>query len=175
MTLFNRDISVSVAEEGQNLRLMGTLEDTRGEDPLHGIRVEMVVRAWDGEILEVSGTMPTHPMEECLPGLESLDALVGHKIVPGFTDMVKSTVGSKHGCTHLSSLVMSMGNVSVLGRYSFMRKHLTEESRRAEVMLETADSLNLIDSCVCWREDGPLVKRWKAQYEGGPGRDVPAS
>jgi hypothetical protein len=166
MPLFDRKISVDVDEEGENLRLVGVLEDTRGRNPLHGIRVEMVVRAWDGEIVEVTGKMPTRPMEECLEGLGSLDALAGVKIVPGFSDLVKSTVGSNIGCTHLASLVMNMGNVSVLGRYSYMREHVTEESERAAVMLETADSLNLVNSCVCWHEDGPLVQRWRAEHEG---------
>lgn len=166
MGLFKRDISVDVTEEGNNIRLVGVLEDRRMGNPLHGIRVEMVVQAWDGEIVEIDGTMPTHPMEECLPGLASLERLLGQKIVPGFSDLVKQTVGSNIGCTHLASLVMNMGNVSVLGRYSFMREHVTEESQRAAVMLETADSLNLLNSCVCWHEDGPLVKRWRAEHQG---------
>jgi hypothetical protein len=172
VTLFNRDISVDVTEEGENLRLVGTLEDTRMGNALHGIRVEMVVVSWSAEILEVSGTMPSHPMEQCLDGLESLQSLVGQRIVPGFSDMVKSTVGSQVGCTHLASLVMNMGNVSVLGRYSYMREHVTEESARAAVMLETADSLNLLNSCVCWHEDGPLLKRWKAEHEGKEGKPL---
>ena len=157
---------MDVTEEGANLRLFGTLEDTRSGEPLHGIRVEMLVQPWDGLILEVGGSMPTRPMEECLPGLDSLQELVGHKIVPGFSELVRSTVGSSAGCTHLASLVMNMGNASVLGRYSFMREHVTEESSRAAVMLETADSLNLVNSCVCWREDGPLVRRWKKEHGG---------
>lgn len=166
MTLFNRNISVEVNEEGELLRLIGRLEDTRAGGPLHGIVVEMVITAWDGGIREIIGTMPTHPMEDCLPGLESLQLLVGHQIKPGFSELVKTTVGSNVGCTHLASLLMNMGNVSVLGRYSFMREHVTDEGQRARVMLKTADSLNLVDSCVCWKEDGPLVKRWRAEQEG---------
>lgn len=166
MGLFKRDISVDVTEEGKNLRLVGTLQDTRMGTPLHGIRVEMVLQAWDGEIIGISGTMPTRPMEDCLPGLESLQLLVGHQIKPGFSELVKTTVGSNLGCTHLASLLMNMGNVSVLGRYSFMREHVTDEGERAAVMLQTADSLNLLDSCVCWKKDGPLVKRWRAEQEG---------
>mgnify|MGYP001119823660 CR=1 FL=1 len=170
MTLFNRSISVDVTEEGANLRLAGVLQDTRAGNALHGIRVEMLVQPWDGLILEISGSMPTRPMEECHPGLESLRALLGHKIVPGFSELVRTTVGSDAGCTHLASLVMNMGNASVLGRYSFMREHVTEESSRAAVMLDTADSLNLVNSCVCWREDGPLVRRWRKEHgERGEG------
>jgi len=163
MTLFDRNISVDVTEEGDCLRLVGRLNDRRAGNPLHGIEVEMVVAAWDGEIREVKGKMPVHPMEECLPGLKSLDLLVGKRIMPGFSDQVKTTIGSNIGCTHLASLIMNMGNVSVLGRYSFMREHVTEQSEQAAVMLETAESLNLLNSCVCWREDGPLVQRWRAE------------
>ena len=32
-------------------------------------------------------------------------------------------------------------------------------------MEKNSEDLGLFDSCVCWREDGPVVKRWRAQQQ----------
>lgn len=160
MDLFDRKVSVDVLEEGMNLRLKGRLADTRLGEPLHTIEVDMVISVWEAKILEIAGSFPQHPMEECVLGLQVLGDLVGNDIKPGFSELVKKTVGGKHGCTHLAALLMNMGNASIQGRGAFMRKHVPDE-QVAERMMEFAEDLNLIDSCVCWREDGPLMRRWR--------------
>jgi hypothetical protein len=108
--------------------------------------------------------MPTWPLEDCLRGLESLDELVGERIVPGFSNLVKTTVGSNRGCTHLAALVMNMGNVSVQGRGAYLRKHVPENASRDRAMAQSAQELGLIDSCVSWREDGPIMRRWREEH-----------
>jgi Protein of unknown function (DUF2889) len=163
--LFSREIKVETADEGEFLHMKGTLLDRRLGEPLHGIEVEMKVRIGDGEIVEVSGSMPHRPLEECLAGLESLNELLGMQVVPGFSEMVKSSVGSSRGCTHLAALVMNMGNVSVQGRGAFLRKHFPEPEAN-QAMALGAQELGLIDSCVCWREDGPIIRRWRAEHPG---------
>lgn len=165
MKLFNRSISVDVDDDGDRLRLTGRLDDTRDGTPLHGIEVVMIMSVYSAEIVEITGSMPVRPMEECLTGLDSLQLLVGHEIKPGYSDLVKGTIGSRVGCTHLAALMMNMGNTSVLGRYAFMRRHVTDERQRAGMMLESAEHYNLVNSCVCWHEDGPLVSRWRAGEE----------
>jgi hypothetical protein len=154
---------VETSEEGEFLRMKGTLLDRRLGEPLHGLEVETKVRIFDGEITEVSVSMPHRPLEECLMGLESLNELVGLRIVPGFSELVKSSVGSNRGCTHLAALVMNMGNVSVQGRGTYLRKHLPQPEAN-HAMAQSAEDLGLIDSCVCWREDGPIIRRWRAEY-----------
>ena len=161
MTLFERSIDIEVVEENENIRVRGALADGRLEEGLHRLEVEMLVSVMDGEILEISGSMPEVPMEECAEGLRALDELLGAKIMPGFTDLVKRTVGSNNGCTHLASLVMNMGNVSVQGRGAFVRKHFPDEESSMAAMRHAARDLELLDSCVCWREDGPILSRHK--------------
>jgi len=167
--LFTREIKVETSEEGEFLRMKGTLKDERLGEPLHGLEVEMKIRTWDGEIREVRGSMPQWPLEECLLGLESLNELVGLRIVPGFSEFVRSSVGSNRGCTHLAALIMNMGNVSVQGRGAYLRKHIPESEARDRAMAQGAQELGLIDSCVCWREDGPIIRRWR---EGHPEESV---
>lgn len=163
-SIFTREIKVESFEEGQELRLKGTLSDTRLGEPLHGLEVEMIVSVWEGRIKEITGAFPTWPMEECRNGIESLAELVGARVKPGFSDLVKSTVGSNRGCTHLAALVMNMGNVCVQGRGAYLRKHVPDSAARDRAMAKQAKELGLLDSCVAWREDGPIVRRWREEH-----------
>lgn len=167
--IFNREINVEAYDEGELLLLKGTLRDRRLGEPLHELEVEMLVTVWEGEIKRVAGSMPRWPMEECLCGLESLQGLVGGRIEPGFSEFVKRTVGSSAGCSHLSALVMNMGNVCIQGRGAYLRKHVPENAARDETMSRFAVELGLLDSCVAWSEDGPIVRRWRQEHpEGDP-------
>lgn len=165
MDLFKRTIEISIEDEGNRIRVEGRLSDERLGEGLHGIEAEMLVNVWDGEIVDIKGSMPAMPMVECAEGLASLESLKGSRIMPGFTDAVKSTVGSNRGCTHLASLIMNMGNASVQGRGAYLRKHLTDEEERMPAMERTAVELGLIDSCVCWKQDGPIMRRWRESRE----------
>jgi len=167
MPLFSRSIDIEVEEEGEGLRIKGKLSDRRSGEDLHGIEAEMLVTVWDGEIKAISGSMPASPMQECAQGLESLQALTGISIKPGFSDVVKNTVGSNRGCSHLAALVMNMGNVSVQGRGAYLRKHIEDEKEARSAIAETGKELGLIDSCVCWREDGPIMRRWREREQQG--------
>ena len=159
MTLFKRSIDIEVGEENGNIRVAGTLEDRRLGEGLHRMETEMLVSVMDGEILEISGSMPEVPMEECAEGLQTLDEVLGVKIMPGFTDLVKRTVGSKKGCTHLASLLINMANVSIQGRGAFVRRHFPDEEASRSAMRHATRDLELLDSCVCWGEDGPSLGR----------------
>lgn len=122
----------------------------------------MRITVLDGGITEITATMPAVPLEECREALCAVEGLRGEAIKPGFSDRVKALVGSRWGCTHLASLIMNMGNVSVQGRAAFVRKNFNE-AQAAQRLEENAGQLGLLDSCVCWREDGPVVRRWREQ------------
>ncbi|MBU4194191.1 MAG: DUF2889 domain-containing protein [Actinobacteria bacterium] len=162
-TLFNRSIDIEVLEEDENVRVNGRLSDSRLGEGLHRLEISMLVSLPEGEIKEISGSMPRVPMEECGQGLAVLDEVLGEKIKPGFTKMVKNTVGSKRGCTHLASLLVNMGNTSVQGRGAFIRKHFPDQETSLYTMRQVAGDLGLLDSCVCWTEDGPILRRWRGE------------
>lgn len=168
MTLFDRSIEIHVLEEGNDLRIEGSLKDARFGQDLHWIEVRMVVSLLDGEIREISGEMREIPMKECEKGLLVLGELKGEKIRPGFTEVVRNTIGSNMGCTHLATLVTNMGNVSVQGRGAYIRRYLEDGEMAFSAMNEVASDLGLKDSCVCWTEDGPILRRWR---EAGGGQD----
>lgn len=162
--IFTRSIEVEAIEEGEHLRLKGKLLDKRLGEPLHGLEVDMLISVWEGEIIEITGSMPQWPMEECRQGIDSLAELVGARIKPGFSEFVKNTVGSIRGCSHLAALVMNMGNVCVQGRGAYLRKHVPDNAARDKAMVGQAEELGLLDSCVAWREDGPIVRRWRQEH-----------
>ena len=169
--MFNRNIDVEVEEaEDATLLLTGRLEDRRFGGGLHVMEVRMSVAVEDGTILEIDASMPTAPIAECVEALAVVKGLEGVAIKPGFSDKVKQVVGSRWGCTHLASLIMNMGNVSVQGRAAYARKNFGEE-QAGERLEKYSEELGLFDSCVCWREDGPVVKRMRAQRERAQGEE----
>ncbi len=165
MGFFTRRITVDVEEsDDATLVLTGRLEDQRFGDDLHTMEARMRISVVEGTILEIDASMPTIPITECVEALAVVKGLEGVVIKPGFSDTVKQVIGSKWGCSHLAGLIMNMGNVSVQGRAAYVRKNLGEKQAQ-ERMEKYSEDLGLFDSCVCWREDGPVVKRWRAQQQ----------
>lgn len=165
MALFSRKITVEVEEENGTLVLEGRLHDQRMEDDLHVIEARMKVSVLNGEILELEASMPHIPLDECKLALDTVNKLHHVIIQPGFSDKVRALVGSEAGCSHLASLIMNMGNVSVQGRAAYVRKYAGDEESWARTLRDHVDQLGIIGSCVCWREDGPLVRRWRERLE----------
>lgn len=46
---------------------------------------------------------------------------------------------------------------------------MPENAERDRTMAKSAEDPGLIDSCVAWRENGPMVSRWRQEHpEGEP-------
>lgn len=162
MPLFNRSINVEVEEEnGGVIRLKGKLHDTQGGKTIHEIEAKMSVRVTDGEIVKIEGKMPQVPMDECEKALKTLQNLRGKRIRPGYGKLVRQSIGSNEGCVHLASLLLTMGNVSVQGSATYVRERISDEKETDALMRKVAEELNLLNSCICWREDGPIVRDWE--------------
>lgn len=165
--VFKREISLEVepGDEG-SIRISGTLHDTRLDRPIHIMTVEAEVSLDSGRILSLRGEMPHVPREECREALRSLERLVGERIEPGFTQLVREVVGSAQGCSHLAVLVTNLGNVSVQGRGAVAVAGLGEEEARRALM-RLGEAIGLPGSCVVWREDGPIMRYLKREGESG--------
>ena len=165
MPIFVRNINVEAQDEGPNLRLKGRLEDRRSGEFLHVMEVEILFALADASILEISGSMPQVPLPDCLMALETLEQLIGERMVPGFSDFVRRTIGGPQGCSHLGALIMNMGNTSVQGRGAVVRKLAPTDEIALEIYRSQASQLSLPGSCISWREDGPLARRFKQSEE----------
>ncbi|NPV59086.1 MAG: DUF2889 domain-containing protein [Actinobacteria bacterium] len=158
---FAREITLKTrpGEEGLIL-ISASLRDHRLGAPIHYIDVEAEVGIADGKIHAIRGEMPHIPHDDCRLALARLDLLVGERIVPGFSDLVRGVVGSGEGCTHLSVLVMNLGNVSVQGRAAYAHCLLGESEAR-RMIAKQAEELGLPGSCITWRLDGPIMRRMR--------------
>jgi hypothetical protein len=125
----------------------------------------MVVRLLIGEempskILDAEAEMNTIPFEDCAPAIGSVKRLVGMEIVPGFSKAAKDRLGRLEGCSHLTSLILTMGSAIVQGMGAHRRRTPTSQEDR-ERLLQLAKN-----TCCAWREDGQTYRGVRAAIDG---------
>jgi len=166
MSIFKREISFDIDEDGEGrLSITGTLRDTRLAQPIHVIVVRAEVGLEDGRIHSLEGEMPHIPREDCHHALQTLSRLVGERIEPGFTQLVREVVGSPQGCSHLAVLVTNLGHASVQGRGALVMSKTGGDEEALRFVRKQAVDLGIMGNCYAWREDGPLMRRMRAEME----------
>jgi len=166
MSMFKREIWFDIDEGGEDaLRISGTLRDTRLGAPLHVIEVRAEIGLADARIHAIEGEMPHVPYDECRHGLLTLQRLVGERIVPGFTQMIRDVVGSPEGCSHLAVLVTNLGHAGVQGQGALLMSRLGGDEEALRLMRKHAVELDIIGGCHTWREGGPLMTKMRAEIE----------
>ncbi len=166
MGIFRREIVFDIDEsKADRLFITGTLRDTRLDKPLHIIVVRAEVDLVSARIHALEGEMPHIPREDCHHGLLTLERLVGERIVPGFTQLVRDVVGSPQGCSHLAVLVTNLGHASVQGRGAVLMSRMGGDEEALRLVRQQAVELGIMGNCYAWREDGPLMKSMRAEME----------
>ncbi|MGQ9676380.1 MAG: DUF2889 domain-containing protein [Chloroflexota bacterium] len=158
--------------DGQ-LLIRGSLEDNRPQPMrladgevrppgvVHGLRLEMVVKCPDFTITSVEASMPNVPQDACREALPTFQALVGQRISPGFTDRTKRLLGGNKSCAHFVSLILAMAPSAIQAYGAIL-------GRREDIISTEgiADRLRyLINTCLVWAEDGPMVQRLRKRLE----------
>lgn len=134
--------------------------DFRGEvtpdDFVHHMKVRVTIdksmTVTAAEAITISG-----PYSICPTANDVFQNLVGLTIGPGWRRRVTAAIGGRHGCTHISELMGTVGTIAYQTRYG-------EEARRARVPvgssgLETARARGdkrasaLANSCVAYAID----------------------
>ena len=159
--------SYSVDED--RVILEGTLEDTRFRPiytiakqrreagKVHGMVVRLLLGGMPTVILDAEAEMPTVPMEGCRQAIDSVKELIGLPVVYGFSKAVKDRLDGPAGCSHLTSLILTMGSAAVQGTAANRGKSpLPPEAR--EAMLEYVK-----DSCCVWRGDGDHYRKTREE------------
>ena len=100
-----------LTERSINLKVLENTPDTiiaRGSilDQVHNIAVELEIDINTLEILRADGQMIKVPFAACRPALENIEGIVGLNINAGVTRAIADTVGGKHGCIHLSEVMV---------------------------------------------------------------------
>ena len=96
------------------------------------------------------------PYHTCKQGGKNMHSLVGLEIVPGWMRKVRQRIGGINGCTHLTELLQSIATTAfqTMSHEKFTRKNT--ETRPV-----------LLDSCMSYASDSPVVKRdWPKFYNG---------
>lgn len=177
----NRTISISTyAGEDDSVIVEGTLVDNRLVDTysitngekmppgvIHDLAVRIFIKGPDLRIMDVEVDMNHVPRDECLQTRTSLMPLIGHTIMPGFTQWVKKTLGGTRGCTHLNALLIAMAPAALQGFWN------ARVARRVGIR-EAAQGMApeyLIDTCWVWRSEGSLAEdlRTSLKKDGNKG------
>jgi hypothetical protein len=159
-----RKIEIHAYDLGENRVLVeGKLTDTRplqsssgdpGKEParIHDLIARIWVQGPDLTISAAEAQMDQIPREMCSEALPGVQKLVGLKIAAGFTQKVKDLIGDVKGCSHLTSLFLSLGPVAVQGYWA---AHARRAGARS---LDNPAFSRVLDSCHVWRRDGPYVR-----------------
>ncbi len=168
-----RKIEIHTYDLGDHRVLVeGKLADTRipqspaGEPESGPVLVHhLIARIWvqgpDLTISAVEAEMDQIPREMCPEILPGMQKLVGLKVITGFTQRVKDLIGDVKGCSHLTSLFLTLGPVAVQGYWAAYGRRPGARS------LENPAVSRVLDSCHVWRKDGPYVRSLFAEMEKG--------
>ena len=165
-----RKININTYDLGDHRILVeGELEDTRRppaivqESETEAFLVHhLIARIWvqgpDLTISAVDAEMKRIPRQACPEVLPAVQKLVGLRIITGFTEKVKALVGDVKGCSHLTSLFLTLGPAAVQGYWA-------AHGGRTESRLDNPAISRVINSCHVWREDGPYLQSLIAARE----------
>jgi hypothetical protein len=153
-------------EEGEVL-VEGILTDTRltegyrwdgaarGPGVIHRMSVLMRLGGMPLCILEAEAQMHDIPHGQCPETLDSVKRIIGLSVTAGFTTEVRRRLGGTKGCTHLTSLIISMAPAALHGFWTAASRN----RHPIPASLEDFPALQqLTNSCALWREGGPLIK-----------------
>ncbi len=166
--IHSRNIQISTYEyDDENIVVEGELKDDtlipmyvsgkeRQPHSPHHMIIQMLIECSSFTIKEIKVEMPGVPYNWCQETSNSLDAIKGLKIAPGFTSKVKKILSESKKCSHLTTLLLGMAPAVMQGYWVFN----TRKPSGDEISSGVIDNY-LIDTCWVWRKDGPLERRLK--------------
>jgi hypothetical protein len=165
--IHNRKIDVTTYELDDNtIMVYGELIDRRLVDTysvedesidagiVHHMRICLKVNLTSLTIEEIEVELPVTPKDECGELEKSLDGVKGLRVTSGFTYNVKTLVGGRKGCIHLTTLLLTMAPAILQGYWV----HGDRDPKRRNMSGEHIEKY-LIDGCYVWRREGPLVEK----------------
>lgn len=152
---------IEVEAELTDVKTYGFPSEDRGfidaHEPIHHMHVRVAVNH-ELEVCEAEAKTLAGPYRICPKANDVFPELIGMKIASGWRHKVRSAIGGRKGCTHITEL---MGPVATV----IMQTYYGEESRRKRDsetgQMDMSDSESykgLINSCVGYDEDGAVVK-----------------
>ncbi|MEW6444136.1 MAG: DUF2889 domain-containing protein [bacterium] len=138
-----------------------TSGETRPAGVIHDLTIRILVDGRELRIEEVEVDLDHVPHDDCRETQDSLRALVGRRIEPGFSMWVRNTFGGPRGCAHLNALLLAMASAAVQGLWT----HWASSSVSSETVHSwVSESHYLIDTCRPWRKDGPRASKLREAF-----------
>ena len=151
------DDHIVVCGELHDRRLVPTVTlegKPRPPASVHHMRICMKVSIQSLTIEDIEAELPEIPHEECAEMYRTLEGIKGLTLSPGFTRKVKTQLGGRNGCIHLTTLLLAMAPAALQG-FWVHNDRKPERRRVSKGLMERY----LIDTCRVWRHEGPLVKK----------------
>ena len=151
----NKHVSVLPLAEDR-LRVTNRLEDTN-----YSAEVEIEVTVPDLEVVAVRGSVERAFNEECKDAIPLLENAIGLRVGSGLTKLVDSLVGESQGCMVLANLVFEACDAVILSftaQQMAMADQLDEEQRVEGLVQMVQMNPRLLNSCIAFDENGPLLK-----------------
>jgi hypothetical protein len=133
--------------------------------PIHDMWVRLVVDEFL-EVRDVVAVTDASPFAVCREAVAPMRAIIGERIEPGWSMMVKARLGGAAGCTHLMELLLPMATAAyqTLSSVRLARPDVTDATGRPVK----------IDSCYAYAKERDLVRlRWPAFHRGAEHPEPP--
>ena len=144
-------------------------------DKVHGMFMRMTVTE-NLEIVTCEAATDFHPYATCPQAAPNFARLAGMKIGRGFLSAVAGRVGGPQGCTHLRELLQQMATTAFQTVNPTRVKRAADAAGQAlppgdvydaRISEHFGGAKGVLNSCLAYAEDGPLVKhRWPEHYTG---------
>ena len=150
-------------------------------EPVHGMWLRLTLN--DGmEIVDSEAASDFTPYRMCPTAAPNFTRLVGMKIKAGFLREANHAVGGAVGCTHLRELLQQMATTAFQTvNPARVQKEMRAEGATPKPGSDVVDARvtekmggppKILNTCLAYSADGPLVKRrWPHLYTGS---DAPA-
>jgi len=144
-------------------------------DPVHGMWIRLTV---DNNLTvhAVEAVTEKSPYRTCGNITPNFQRLVGLKIGPGWTRMVKERLGGTQGCTHLVELLGPVATTAFQTIYPILAREQAEKAQAEKAKSGKRESSEdmlrakrpvLLNTCHIFDSNGEIVrKNWPDHYTG---------
>ena len=129
--------------------------DVTPDSFVHHMKVRVTINP-ELEVVAAEAVTVAGPYAVCPTANDVFDSLVGLTIGPGWRRRVTAAIGGRHGCTHITELMGTIGTIAFQTRYGEearkRRARLGSDGRESSAQQEGSASV-LANSCVAYATD----------------------
>jgi len=129
---------------------------------VHWMGVRLLIGDWPLTILDAEAEMRQTPHEQCPTVQDTVKKVIGTSILAGFSNEIRERLGGIEDCSHMTHLILAMGPAALHGFWAQQTREPRPVPRTRE---EFVGLPLLVNSCLLWREGGPLLQEMEKRLE----------